>query len=241
MKRPEFLKAILKDMAIKPRYVQEHIEYLNIPDMLTISFPMSCFCDIPLSKVNTHMEYYGEYGIALDKRICLGKDFQPITYLNINSRFTKDFSDSLKLLFSEEEEIEDKWKYLPNFLLNVLLYSKPIEGIMSRYTENDERIFQDECEWRYIPQLPSDMYLILPENMNTDKGRETFSKALALNSNKSSWLHFEVDDLVYIIVPDENAAIDIMSYIKRLHISRNDKDKLISKIEIANRFDINLI
>lgn len=51
MKELEFLEKILKNKAIIPRYVIEPLDYLKIEELHRIAFPMTCFCDIPLSKV----------------------------------------------------------------------------------------------------------------------------------------------------------------------------------------------
>ena len=79
MKEPAFLDKILINRAIIPRYVMEPLEYLDIKELSLICFPMTCFCDIPFSKVSTHMSRYGEYGIGLDKEAVLKNyGIQPI-------------------------------------------------------------------------------------------------------------------------------------------------------------------
>ena len=82
MTRIEYLKEVIRNMAFIPRYVEENLEYLNVQDLHTISFPMTCFCDIPLTKVKNHMGVYGEYGVAIKKKVCIERDVQPILYLN---------------------------------------------------------------------------------------------------------------------------------------------------------------
>lgn len=94
MKKQEYLDRIIKNQAIIPRYVIEPIEYLKLKDLKKICFPMTCFCDIPFSKVSTHMSHYGEYGIGLDKEAVLKRyRIQPIHYINDNSPLTDDFRE----------------------------------------------------------------------------------------------------------------------------------------------------
>ena len=93
MTRIEYLKEAIRNMAFIPRYVEENLEYLNVQDLHTIAFPMTCFCDIPLTKVKNHMEVYGEYGVAIKKKVCIERDVQPILYLNN--------SPGLKMIFQK--------------------------------------------------------------------------------------------------------------------------------------------
>ena len=146
-------------MAIIPRYVEEMIDYMEVPGLSSISFPMTCFCDIPLNRGKFHSDYYGSYGIALDKyKMTKANDIQPVFYLNSNSRYYSDFISTFRKLYEEGKKIGKKWEFLQDFFLSVLLYSKPIEGNM-RKGEITRRLFQDECEWRFIPTLPEDIDL----------------------------------------------------------------------------------
>ena len=108
MKKIEYLKNILKNMAFIPRYFEEKLFYLNLSKIQSISFPMTCFCDIPLSKVAMHIENYGTYGIALDKKIHIEKDIQPIQYVNENSDYCKIISRSFEELLGNNTELDDK-------------------------------------------------------------------------------------------------------------------------------------
>lgn len=79
MRRREYLEMILHNMAIIPRYYIEYVDYLNIEGLSKVAFPMSCFCDIPLNKLTSHMEFYGDFGIGLDKeRWGINKGIQPV-------------------------------------------------------------------------------------------------------------------------------------------------------------------
>lgn len=85
MKRFEYLQMILEKQAIIPRYVIEPLGYLRITGVEQLAFPMTCFCDIPLSKVAGHMSKYGRYGIAFNKATVMNKfRLQPIHYINSN-------------------------------------------------------------------------------------------------------------------------------------------------------------
>ena len=241
MKKIEYLKEVIRNMAFIPRYVEENLEYLNVQDLHTIAFPMTCFCDIPLTKVKNHMGVYGEYGVAIKKKVCIERDVQPILYLNNSARLKNDLSEAISKLL-HEDPISPEWRMLPDAMLSVLLYSKPIVGYMSRdeWDKPQRLLFKDECEWRYIPSISESMPLIIPQDDNTKKGRKYYSKAL--ESERSTWFPFQVDEIEYIIVPNEAAAIEMISAIRSMKgKSQTDKHKLISKIEIADKFKANLI
>lgn len=241
MTKIEYLKEVIRNMAFIPRYVEENLEYLNVQDLHTIAFPMTCFCDIPLTKVKNHMGVYGEYGVAIKKNVCIERDVQPILYLNNSARLKNDLSEALSKLL-HEDPITPEWRMLPDAMLSVLLYSKPIVGYMSRdeWDKPHRLLFKDECEWRYIPSVPENMPLIIPQDDNTKRGRKYYSKALA--RDKSTWFSFQVDEMEYIIVPNEAAAIEMISAIRSMKgKSQTDKHKLISRIEIADKFKANLI
>lgn len=248
-----YLKTDIKDMSLKPRYFKEDIQYLGINDLdipKSLVYPMLCFCDIPLSKVSVHMkgtdQYtgYGDYGIALRKEFCESQDIQPVMYLNPESRLAEDIAAALRSFMKADPDSDQNVHLMADFLTSELMYTKPIQGFMQRDEDKDpeERLFKDECEWRYIPKIPesSDLPLYIDEKIASKMVRNKYSDAL--NSIDETNFHFTVDDIVYIIVKDESSALEMMRSIKQLRKrSLDEKDKLISKIEIAENFDKNLV
>ena len=238
MRKPEHLYEIIDNLAIIPRYNEEIVDYLQVPSIYSLSLPMICFCDIPLNRASRHSEQYGSYGIALDKNIISCKNIQPILYLNSDSTLCSDFAGSFQKLMNGDK-IGEKWRFLPNFMLSLLCYSKPITGKMG---DKNDVLFQDECEWRFVPQLPEDMELVLLNERNTEAGRNKYNDALRLEQNSDTWLHISTDSIEYLIVPDQNAASELVNYIlkkSQRKISRSEKYKLISKIEVSDRIKLN--
>ena len=237
MDKLEYLFRILEDLAIKPRYVEEIIDYLNIPGFSSITLPMICFCDIPFSKVSRHTQNYGQYGIAFYKEKCFYKNVQPITYINLNSNYYSDFSDTISSIIHAEEELDDKWRFMSDFILTQIAYSKPIVGEMHTKKGKETLLFKDECEWRYIPNLPSDMELVLNPINASPEGREIYNRALASEKCKSAWFCFNPDEICYLIVPNESAALNLINFInsRKIKLDRRTKNALISKIEITSK------
>lgn len=241
MGRREYLVDAIKLTALRPRYVEERIDYLRIEGHRTLTFPMTCFCDIPLSKVDEHMVLYGSYGIALNKSRCLYRDVQPVMYLNTCSRLADDFSSVFRRVLESDEHIDRKWQFLPDMVLSLLLYTKPVSGPMRRgHEELENQLFIDECEWRYVPEMPDDMPLFMDPRDSTPEGITAYSAALA--KHRETWFTFSVDDLEYIIVPDESEAVEVMRAIDGMA----DKDdvsrhRLMTKIETADKFTLNFV
>lgn len=240
MRKSEYLKDIIKNMAFIPRYFEEKLDYLNLTEIQSISFPMTCFCDIPLSKVGNHIKNYGAYGIALDKQIYQKKDIQPIQYINPSSDFCKILSQSFERLISQKINLPDDYNYIYDCMLSHLLYIKPILGYMERQQNQCEFLnFKDECEWRFVPTLPEELPMILPKNHNNDNGRRYYSDAL--EGIRETWLDFEINDIKYIIVPDKNEADTIINFIiDEINIEESKKYQLISKLELAENFNKDL-
>ena len=190
MKKPEYLYLILKNSAIIPRYVMEPLDYLDLGDFKKICFPMTCFCDIPFSKVSTHMSRYGKYGIGLDKAAVLDKyRIQPIHYINEKSPLADDFKEAFQV--AVKEKLSETAKRLADYLASTLMYMKPIWGWeLNENSDMIQRVYQDECEWRYIPSdsFPKELHLILSQNETTEKGKEKYSNVL--ERHDECWLNY---------------------------------------------------
>ena len=242
MQKSEYLEMILRNQAIIPRYVIEPLEYLNIEGLHRIAFPMTCFCDIPLSKVGSHMTQYGRFGIALSKQPIIEKfRVQPIHYMNPQSPLAADFREAFAEYYRSEKRVHKEDKMLLDYVLSTLLYMKPISKIEEINGEMRSYIFQDECEWRYIPttDFPQSIPLLMKEDQITEKGKNAYSEVLA--KHPETWIKFDWEDVRYIIVPDEPALQRIIEVIKGLQVDDNMKYLLISKIEISNRFAEDLL
>lgn len=232
MRKLDYLKLIISNKSIIPRYNEESIEYLRIENLNKITFPMTCFCDINLQKLIPHVEFYGYYGIGLDKKWGLNIGIQPIKYVNPNSHIVSDyayiFSKSLKTI-SQYEDIVDEYN---NYLLLDLLFMKPISGMMYRDNKYVNRNFHDEREWRYIPNMRSqyELPLLIPQNRLNPKAYSLYSKGIA--KIEELWLKFEYENIKYLIVKDDSDQKELIRFILKgiPEINSDDKALLISKI-----------
>lgn len=219
----EYLLQIVEHFAIIPRYCTENIDYLQI-EIKNIAYPMLCFCDINLHKMQEHISFYGGYGIAFSKKWGIDKGIQPVQYINPKSLLQKDFREA----FQDSLESETS-NSAQDFLLSQMYYLKAIDGTMERNGESIYKNFTDECEWRFIPDVSLED---LPQAITDEKmfSKNIFNKALTIS--KACWLKFNDDDVRYIILNSEDEFEKVVKVIKKKGLDAKKYDKLISKILI---------
>ncbi|MBQ3414927.1 MAG: hypothetical protein IJH39_06195 [Clostridia bacterium] len=237
MNKIDYLKEILSNRAIAPRYYEESIEYLEIDKLKKIVFPMICFCDINVSRLSEHVGYYGQFGIGLNKNWGIRNGIQCINYINSNSAIRKDFTHIFNKAMNEEN-LDSNIDEYNNFLLSNLLFMKPIAGQMLRNGKYDNKNFTDEKEWRYVPQITEEdkIQLIIPPIYSGNPiVYNTYSEAI--KKLKHLWLNFKYDDIEYIMVSNKNDRKELIDFLIKdniLNCSDTEKYELISKIIVYN-------
>lgn len=80
-KSSKVLKLILKN-GFWPRYCLEDVSWMGMDaeDAEYVAFPAVCFCDIPLSRIDEHVAFYGAFGIGLRKEWAVINNLNPILY-----------------------------------------------------------------------------------------------------------------------------------------------------------------
>lgn len=220
----EYLLPILEREGIVPRYCVESVDYLKITYQ-SIAYPMLCFCDIKLHKIEEHISFYGGggYGIAFSKEWGIRKGIQPIQYVNGISYLRNDFSEAFKMALESSYTDESQ-----NFLLSQMCFLKPIEGVMARNEKEEYKNFTDECEWRYVPKFETlDLPVVLKDSEIVQK--YTFNNAL-IYANET-WLKFTIDDIKYLIIKNKDDLDRLLEIVlKKSELNPVDQHKLSSKI-----------
>jgi len=237
MSKLEYLKKILLNKAIIPRYYEETIDYLNIEGLKRVAFPMTCFCDIHLNKLVPHMTFYGSFGIGLNKGWGINYGIQPINYINRSSNLIKDFSfifsRSLGTPVDDESEIVNNYK---NYLLTNLLFIKPLDGEMFQDGSYVSKNFHDEREWRYIPDFNSvdtELPLLVPQEQLNPKAYSSYSNGI--QQRPELWLEFEYSVIKYLVVESDSDRNELIAFIiNEINASITEKHLLISKILVFN-------
>lgn len=258
MREYSYLENILLNMYICPRYYPEEVEYLDLKynsEPLTEWYiPMTCFCDIPLHQISYHAEGnpsdpndlgYGKFSIAFHKEFGIKKGIQPIHYLNENSINVKDLSSIMNFLIDQnsyETSENVDVSVLTDFIFEYIRIIKPYCGVMKRKDHDNKTIkvkknFQDEHEWRYIPNInQAELPLMLIDE--NDKKAEELSHIYtdSILNTKEGVLKFEVEDIRYIFVDSVQNRDRLINFIRRKkkgrRLSLQEKDVLISKIMV---------
>ncbi|WP_340641860.1 abortive infection system antitoxin AbiGi family protein [Photobacterium damselae] len=194
----DVLKLILQN-GVQPRYCLEDARWLGFGDHKYIAFPMSCFCDIPLSRISEHTEFYGEYGIGLTKEWGQKNGLNPVIY-SPNDGYTQN---ALKhLLYTDfHKDIENE---VHAHLYKIWSLLKPVSGNMIISNNNVPKEFHQENEWRYVPD--SGLNVLFQNEF--DKYKDQKNKELE---------RFKLDilpsDIKYIFVPEDSDIPNLVNFI----------------------------
>lgn len=224
----DFIIDSLQHKRIAPRYFVEDIKYLRISPKI-VAIPMTCFCDISLNKIEYHMEFYGNYGLAFNKSWCMERGVQPVQYLNKSSDLQKEFRKAFNASYSNSNKDITKSKpyiLLRNYLTNQMIYYKSYQGLFPILDKDGNRssttrkmkCFADECEWRYIPDLSKiGLNQIITDEDVIANWQKTYNEMLS--DEESVALSFEYADLKYVVIKDIN---DFRKLIKIINEWRNN-------------------
>ena len=220
---------------VSPRYCEEDIRYLKIPHLKKIAYPMKCFCDINLHRIEEHLQWYGYYGLAFTKAWGMQKQIQPIQYINPDSELRKDFTKAFSAALKSDARKESKTQSkMENFLLHEMMYYKPYEGKMKNRNTGKikKKCFTDECEWRYIPDVTRAGFVqvYFNENILNAGGLNEISNSMSGIQEIS--LNFEYADLKYIIVKNLSDFERLTEAIMALGLDKLEEYRLISKVII---------
>lgn len=233
-KTPERIFEALRRSGFTLNYVVEDFTYLNINSLDRIAFPMICFCDILMEqhRILPHIKFYGGYGIGLSKHWGLRRGVQPVHYLIPNSPFSSDLKEAYRAADSVTNDClsDDSSRILSDFILTTLAYVKPTYGKLS---PDDERCFEDECEWRFMPSDLPDLPTAIPSP----------SESTLRNYRGTLWrpqtypLKFALSDITDLIVPSEREVDSLLGLINELPSDSQEgaveKERLKAKIRIV--------
>ena len=168
---------------------------------------MVCFCDIPLSRVDEHVQFYGQFGIGLTKEWAISNGLTPIHYVSHNSSIAKKYISLAEINEEREDENKEKAKEV---IRHLLAHTKPIQGNMFAAPEIVKKEFQQECEWRYVAEN---------ENIHDHIGQSSFydeDEFLKRNgeTKKNCMLAFSLNDIKYVFVPRDSDIPEMVNFIQ---------------------------
>lgn len=212
----EYLEDILKN-GFWPRYC---IEYGWGNQYIDFALPMVCFCDIPLTWIFEHANFYGQYGIGVSKQwIRLNKYITPVQYVSTTA---EEFYRIKKLL------TKLKNKDITQSEIHKLFLAKKVSGKAIR--KDGKKItkkFYDEREWRYIPPELNITDCLIPVWKRKSVDLEGSSKR-----TNSLRLKISIHDVKYLIIPNEAYRRKMIDMIKKIYENETQVciDNLISRI-----------
>lgn len=212
----EFLLDTIKNKGFWPRYCKEYgwgNQYENF------ALPMVCFCDIPLSLIKEHADFYGKFGIGMKRNwVVSNKNITPVQYINNRSSEAMYIKRCLtKLKNNEINESE----------IRSLCLAKKVSGKVYKEAGGEStKILYNEREWRYVPEIEKFKIISIPQhdqNYNLDEHSLLFEN-LRVN--------FEIKDIEYLIIPNDHYRDKLINQINK-NISKHSKSErlnLISRI-----------
>lgn len=233
----EYLFDILEKCCLYPRYCAERYSFLP-SDFPPLIFPMKCFCNIYLEKLQLHCKEYGSYGIGFKRDALLRRGVQPVQYIN-------EASDLGKILKKDAQNFLNKGgdilanNFLHSKLFNHLKHSKPLSG---KDKDGKMKFLPDEKEWRFVPTVnkKNKSAAFLNVLANPDAIRRASDE---IEKREELKLDYEYSDIKYLIVNNAEERMCLAKYIwYRLKLEgykreqkENVKLELISKIVELDR------
>ena len=239
---------ILKE-GFRPHFCLEDLNFV-LPDEptedLEHAIPMVCFCDIPLSQSMNHRKTYGNYGIGLSKKWGKVNKIGPVLYAHQNSAITDTimrmwldvFRDSEKS--GRQQDVDDHVNRFYDYIYGIYCFTKRDEG--KRWINEDKEYskevvrFYNEREWRFVPMRENRLEYGLPKKEFIDDTEQSY---INHELGKLSGLHFELSDIKYIIVPNDDEIVRIITEIEKNMdgYSQDDIKLLSSKVISAEQID----
>lgn len=219
-KNIEFLKSILLN-GFHPRYCLEDTKWLNTKHDF-IAYPMICFCDIPISRISDHTDFYGEYGLGLTKNWGLTNKLNPVIYAPPGSAAIQVTDYLFTIDHTGDPDKEEKPDKLSSHIYKMISLIKPISGKMYIGGSVVEKDFYQENEWRYSPIAES---FLFEDEFPHRRDEEN----LKMEEHKIS---FSPNDIKYIFVKNDHEIPELVDFIntKLGHFPHNSLKLLTTRI-----------
>ncbi|WP_219012430.1 abortive infection system antitoxin AbiGi family protein [Shewanella algae] len=213
----EALLAILES-TFRVSYAREKI--IGKEKTREIGVPMISFCDLRLSEVSTHMCKYGNYGIGLTKEWANRNGLNPVLYISKHSPFTDGLITGLDKVHthirnhamhgvSDTDAINTAYLNIYNVYRYIKNYEAPLHK--KGYKKIDKYRFADEREWRYVPPLENaELAPFVPiARIKTSSQKEELNRSISHVN-----LHFEPEDIRYLIVENDNEISELIEHLE---------------------------
>lgn len=200
------LKNILKD-GFWPRYCLEDVRWQGRPANDFVAFPMVCFCDIPLGRLDEHVGFYGGFGLGLTKEWGAKNNLNPVMYFAGDNPLHGALKGLTSAAFKLKDD--DKNAALKNVRF-ILANSKPTAGQMIVSGKPVEKVFYQESEWRFVPQHDDIALHLRREDYENEEKLAVWHE----KTSEFAMLKFLPSDVRYIFVPKDADIPGIMNFLQ---------------------------
>ncbi|WP_370391073.1 abortive infection system antitoxin AbiGi family protein [uncultured Winogradskyella sp.] len=178
--------------------------------------PMACFCDIPLSLIKEHFDWYGRYGIGIKRSFARSQGVKPVWYVTRESNLVRNLVKDKELKDYERKHL---LPYLKQFMGNQL---------DNRLNRVRRKKFYDEREWRYIPNNS------LVEPIFGLKAKREMEEA----KQNGDRMNLELDKIEYIIIAKDIDFEPLLEALKEICEAAEMRfETMISKILTAKQIE----
>jgi hypothetical protein len=132
-----------------PKYSLEDTSWID-PRVPRLAWPMVSFCDIPISRLCEHTDFYGSYGIGLCRQQWKAYGLNPLLYVSPDSMLIRELRE---LLLAATSNSNRRIRTCANVLL---AHCKSLAGFAERNGQRCPKDFYAECEWRFLPWVEGD-------------------------------------------------------------------------------------
>jgi len=190
----DVLQSILKD-SFFPRFSLEDVTWLGITKLEYFAFPMVCFCDIPLGRIDEHVDFYGAYGLGLSREWAIKSGLNPIFYISRSSPLGASFLSALRAAI-KSDKVKKKEERTSDQIKIIMAHMKPLSGNILIRDKPTSKDFYLESEWRFVPRI-DEIPLAITKPIYDDE-----SKLNAFNDTlrTKALLRFSPNDIRYIFV-----------------------------------------
>ncbi|WP_299160912.1 abortive infection system antitoxin AbiGi family protein [uncultured Tenacibaculum sp.] len=212
----------------EPEYTEYFYEHI---------FPMISFSEIPISSIHNHLYRYGDCIIGIDLNWAIENGCNQVHYCQQASIITES-------LFTTYHHYNDL--ILGNEVLNTPLYeerkrsfehleyqmafTKNYKGkVVSVNYKNDNYIFAEEKEWRFVPFNDSEDSPLSLEPKKFEENKEEYQ-----NKIRENGLEFGLSDINYLVVETDEQKIEIRNMI--IDLNKDIHINIFTNKEILNRF-----
>lgn len=214
------LLSILKN-GLYPRFCLEDHSWFGMS--VTAAYPVVCFCDIPLSRIQEHTDFYGSYGVGLSRDWAVKNQLEPVIYCKGTGAVLEVAEYLYQKGLDPYKEKLDTERF--GLFSKLVRYIKPLEGTMIIGGSPVNKDFYQENEWRYAPYDEVNDNIIFSKDFDSRKDEEN-------KKQESNVLKLMPQDIKYIFVPSDAEIPRVVDHVNTelSNFAHADLKILISRI-----------